>query len=91
VNVTSFLEEPSRVDEPQAAKGYADVLSLVVSGGKPMIVCRDGDDRAAVISIEHLELVREMLAQREVERVAAQIDWDRARRNSRPPQSVVRR
>ena len=34
----SLLEEPGRVDEPEAAEAYADVLSQVATGGRPVIV-----------------------------------------------------
>ena len=44
------------------------------------------EDLAAVIPLQHLELVREILAGQEVEKRAAQIDWDRARKTLRPPQ-----
>ncbi len=83
----SLLEEPSRVDEPKVAREYADVLSQVAAAGRPVIVCRNGEDLAAVIPLEHLELVREILARQEVERAAAQIDWSRARNTLQPPQS----
>jgi hypothetical protein len=87
MTVPSLLEEPGRVDEPQAAEGYADVLSQVVAAGRPVIVRRNGEDLAAVVLLEHLEQVREILAQQEVESLAAQIDWDRAPKTLRPPQS----
>jgi hypothetical protein len=87
MTMPSWLEEPGRVDEPQAAQEYADVLSQVVAAGRPVIVRRNGEDLAAVIPLEHLELVREILAHQEVERLAAQIDWVRARKTLRPPQS----
>jgi hypothetical protein len=83
--VPFLLEEPGRVDEPREARGYAEVLSQAAAG-RPVIVRRDGEDLAAVIPLEYLELVREILAQREVERQAAQIDWQRARKELRPPQ-----
>jgi hypothetical protein len=86
MTVPSLLEEPSRVDEPRAAQEYAAVLSQVASAGRPVIVRRNGEDLAAVIPLEQLELVREILAQQKVERLAAQIDWDRARKTLRPPQ-----
>jgi prevent-host-death family protein len=82
----SLLEEPGRVDEPRAAQEYADVLSRVAAEGRPVIVRRNGEDLAAVIPLEHLELVREILARQEVERLAAQIDWEQAGK-TRPPQS----
>ncbi len=83
----SLLDEPGRVDEPQAAQEYAAVLSQVAAAGRPVIVCRNGEDLAAVIPLEHLELFREILAQKEVEDLAAQIDWDRSKNTLRPPQS----
>jgi PHD/YefM family antitoxin component YafN of YafNO toxin-antitoxin module len=82
-----LMEEPSRVDEPEAALEYAEVLSQVAAAGRPVIVRRNGEDLAAVIPLEHLELVREILALQEVEKVAAQIDWTRAQHTLRPPQS----
>ena len=82
MTVPSLLEEPGRVDEPQAAQEYAAVLSQVVAAGRPVIVRRNGEDLAAVVPLEHLELVREILAHQEVE--------DRRRRSigpghARPP------
>ena len=82
----SLLDEPSRVDEPRAVREYSDVLTQVASEGKPVIVRRNGADLAAVISLEHLELLREVFARQEVEKLAAQIDWERARKTLRPPQ-----
>jgi hypothetical protein len=52
-----------------------------------VIVRRNGEDLAAVIPLEHLELVREILAQQDVERLAAQIDGIGPRQPLRPPQS----
>jgi hypothetical protein len=83
----SLMDEPGRVDEPAAAQGYADVLSLVASAGRPVIVRRNGEDLAAVVPLEQLELVREILARQEAEASAAQIDWSRAEQTLRPPQS----
>ncbi len=83
----SSLEEPGRVDEPAAVQAYADVLSQVATAGRPLIVRRNGEDLAAVIPLEHLELVREILARQEVETSAAQIDWTQAPKTLRPPQS----
>jgi hypothetical protein len=85
--VPSLLEEPGRVDEPQAAQEYAAVLTQVVTAGRPVIVRRNGEDLAAVVPLEHLELVREILAHQEAERAAAEIDWARSRMIPRPPQS----
>ena len=58
MSLQSLLTEPGRVDEPRAAQEYSDVLSQVAAEGKPVIVCRNGADLAAVISLEHLELLR---------------------------------
>ena len=63
----SLLEEPGRADEPAAAQEYADVLSQVASAGRPVIVRRNGEDLAAVIPIEQLHLMREILARQAVE------------------------
>lgn len=87
MTVPSLLEEPRRVDEPRAVQEYAEVLTQVASQHRPMIVRRNGEDLAAVIPLEFLEMVREVLARQEVEQLAAQIDWERARKTLRPPQS----
>ena len=42
MTVPSLLEEPGRVDEPQAAQEYAAVLTQVVAAGRPVIVRRNG-------------------------------------------------
>ena len=86
MTVPSLLEEPGRVDEPQAAQGYSAVLTRVAVERRPLIVRRNGEDLAAVIPLEYLELVREVLAQQEVEKLGSQIDWDQARQTLRPPQ-----
>src|ERR1041385_856710 len=86
MTVQSLLTEPGRVDEPREAQEYSDVLTQVVAEGKPVIVRRNGEDLAAVIPLEHLELLREVVARQEVEKLAAQIDWVRARKTLRPPQ-----
>lgn len=81
-----MITEPSRVDEPCAAQEYSDVLTQVAADGKPIIVRRNGADLAAVIPVEDLELVCEMLARRDVEKLATNIDWRRFPRSNRPPQ-----
>src|SRR6266849_6356116 len=86
MTVQSLLVEPGRVNEPQVAQEYSDVLSQVAADGKPVIVRRNGEDLAAVIPLEHLALLREVVAREEVEKLAAQIDWSRARKSLRPPQ-----
>ena len=86
MTVRSLLTEPGRVDEPRASREYADMLSRVAAEGKPVIIRRNGADLAAVIPVQHLELVREVLARDEVEKLAQQIDWERTRQTLRPPQ-----
>lgn len=71
------LPEPGHVDEPQQAGDYAAVLSDVAARHQPVIVRRNGADLAAVVPLEHLELMREVLASQEAERLASQIDWPR--------------
>src|SRR5262245_42210720 len=87
MSVSSLLGELGRVDEPRAAQEFSEALTRVAAERRPVIVRRNGEDLAAVIPLEHLEQVREILAQQQVERLAAQLDWDRARKNLRPPQS----
>ena len=87
MTVQSLFTEPGRVDEPRATREYADVLTRVAAEGKPVIIRRNGADLAAVIPLEYLELVREVLAREEVEKLAKQIDWERVRQTRHPPQS----
>jgi len=86
MNLQSMISDPSRIEEPQAAEGYSDVLSQVAAEGKAVIVLRNGEDLAAVVPLEQLEFLREVLARQEVQRLASQIDWDRARKMLRPAQ-----
>lgn len=82
----SFLSDLGRIDEPRVAHEYADVLTQVASEHRPVVVRRNGVDLAAVIPLEYLELLREVLARQEVEQLAAQIDWDRRVKTHQPPQ-----
>ena len=86
MTVPSLLPEPNRVDEPNAAREYSDVLSQVASDGRPVIVRRNGEDLAAIVPLAHLELVREVLGRKEVQQLAAEIDWEQAVRALPPPQ-----
>lgn len=79
--------ELGRVDEPQKVEEYAAVLSEVAAAQRPIIVRRNGQDLAAVVPLDHLELISEGLARQEVERLAARIPWERLSENLRPPQS----
>ncbi|HEY7155123.1 MAG TPA: hypothetical protein VH575_14260 [Gemmataceae bacterium] len=78
---------PGHVDEPQAAQDYAEVLSRVAADRKPVIVRRDGADLAAVVPLEYLELLQDMLARQEAQQLIAQLDWERLIKTSPPPQS----
>jgi prevent-host-death family protein len=87
MTVQSLLNEPGRVDEPRLVEEFSNVLTQVAADGKPVIVCRNGADLAAVIPLAHLELLREAVARQEVERRAGQIAWSRMPSTHRPPQS----
>ena len=79
--------ELGRIDEPQVADEYAAVFSQVATGHRAVIVRRNGQDLAAVVPLEHLELISEELARQDVEKKAACIAWDRVPGSLRPPQS----
>lgn len=79
-----FLPEPGHVDEPQHAGDYAAVLSQVAARHQAVIVRRNGADLAAVVPLEHLELLREVLSSQEAERLASQLDWPRLVATSPP-------
>ena len=81
-----LTNELARVDEPGEASAYSEVLSHLASDGNPVIVRRSGADLAAVISLEHLDILREALARQECERLAKEIHWDRIDKTQRPPQ-----
>jgi PHD/YefM family antitoxin component YafN of YafNO toxin-antitoxin module len=86
MNMQALLPEPGRIDEPGAAKEYSEVFTQVASDHRPVIVRRNGADLAAVIPLEHLEMLQDLLARQEAERVASHVNWDRLVRNSPPPQ-----
>ncbi len=95
MNLPALLPEPGRVDEPQALQGYSAVLSQVAAEGKPLIVRRNGEDLAAVIPLQYLEILRQVLARQEVEKLATRTtrtvrrsssDWQRLPGTNRPPQ-----
>jgi hypothetical protein len=87
MNTDPPLLEPGRVDEPQVAEGYSDVLSQVAAQRRPVIVRRDGQDLAAVVPLEYLELLQEVLGRQEAEKLAAKLNWDRLVQGHQPPQS----
>lgn len=79
------LPELGYVNEPQQAGDYAAMLSRVAESHQPLIIRRHGDNLVAVVSLEHLELMREALANQEAERLAAQLDFSKLSRSSQPP------
>ncbi len=73
----SMRIEPVYVEEPHRVQEYADVLNRVAVEHRTIVVQRRGVAYAAVISLEHLQLLQDALARREAEGLAAQIDWSR--------------
>jgi len=82
----TLLSEPDLVDEPQQVQDYWGLVSRVAATQHPVIVRRGGADLAAVIPVEYLKLLRDLLAQQEAEQRAAQIDWAKMAQDSTPPQ-----
>jgi hypothetical protein len=89
--MSSVPTPPNRVDEPKRSKDYADVLTRVAAEHTPVIVQRDGEDLAAVVPLEFLELFQDLRWRKEAERIAAQLDWDRLVKTSSPPQEWFER
>ena len=81
----TLLSEPDHVDEPQKVQEYWGLVSRVAAMHQPVIVRRGGADVAAMITVEHLELLRELLAQHEAEQLADQVDWAQEAQVSPPP------
>ena len=81
-----LLSEPDRIEEPQKAQEYWDLVSRVASTHHPVIVRRGDTDVVAVIAVEHLELLQELVAQQEAQRLATQVDWAHVAQTSPPPQ-----
>ena len=81
-----LLSEPDRIEEPQKVQEYWDLVSRVASTHHPVIVRRGGAAIVAVIAVEHLELLQEIVAQQEAERLAAHVDWAHVAQTSPPPQ-----
>jgi hypothetical protein len=82
---STILTEPDHIDEPEQAAEYAAVLSHVAAKGEPVIVRRNGADLSAVVSLAHLELMREVLASQEAEKLAAELDLARLAAQAPPP------
>lgn len=86
MTIGPLVAEPGRVNEPQAVQEYSNVLSRVVADGKPVIIRRNGEDLAAVIPLNYLRMLRDVLEREEVEKQAAQIEWKSVPESLRPPQ-----
>ncbi len=81
------IHEPSHVDEPQQAQDYADIISKVASEGQAVIVRRDGADLAAIVPLDYLEVVQDILAREEAMNTLRQLDLPKLARENPPPQS----
>lgn len=86
MSLTVTFAGTARIDEPESAQAYSDVLSQVASGGQSLIVRRGGIDLAAVISVEHFELLQDALAFQEAEIMAKRVDWPKYAKSNRPAQ-----
>ena len=71
------MPEPTHVDEPQVAEGYASVLSQVAAEQRAVVVRRGGADLAAVVPLEYLELMQDAMARHKAEQISRGLDWDR--------------
>lgn len=80
------MPAPGHIDEPRTVEEYADALSRAAADMRPVIVRRDGSDIAAIVPLEYLEVVEDVLARREAERLAGGLDWDKLATASPPAQ-----
>lgn len=78
--------QADHVEEPGGAREYAEILSRVAAEHAPVIVRRGGEDLAAVVPVDYLELLHDLVTRQEAERLAAQVDWDRVTSTSPPAQ-----
>ena len=60
-----LFREPDCIEEPQKVQEYWDLVSHVASTHHPVIVRRGGAAVVAVIAVEHLALLQEMVARQE--------------------------
>lgn len=79
-----LLMEPVYVEEPQRTQEYAAVLSRAAHEHHPVVVQRHGIAVAAIISLEHLQLLQDALARQEAESLATRIDWSRVAKTEPP-------
>jgi prevent-host-death family protein len=76
--------EPITVEEPRRIEEYDEVLNRVAVEHQPVVVSQRGVAVAAVISLDHLQLLQDALARQEAEGLAAKIDWSHLE-NAEPP------
>lgn len=81
------LDTPRRIDEPQEAAAFSQVITDVAANQQSIIVQRNGTDVAVVIPVTLLDILHAAIARQERERLAASIDWDRMAHEKRPPQA----
>ena len=67
-----------RLTASQVREDFADTLNRVAYGGERVILCRRGKDVAALVSVQDLELLRQ------IEDRLDNADADRAARERRP-------
>ena len=77
MTTTDLRDEPSHVDEPRLAEEYAEVLSQVATSHQPVIVRRAGEDLAAVVPLEYLDIWRDAMSRHDAEQLSASVDWQR--------------
>lgn len=86
MTTTVLRDKPNHVDEPRLAEDYAEVLSQVATSHQPVIVRRAGEDLAAVVPLEYLEIWRDAMARHDAEQLASSVDWGRAAKSFPPDQ-----
>ena len=79
--------EPTHVEEPHQPQGYADLLTSVATEHRAVIVRRGGNDVAAIIPLECLEILQEAIALEVAQRLLKTIDLRKLAKTSPPPQA----
>src|SRR5947208_1608840 len=85
--MSNRIPEPTHVDEPLEAQGYADVISRVASDKQAIILRRDGSDVAAVVPLEFLEALHDAKVMDEAQQLLKTVNWERKLKENPPPQS----
>jgi PHD/YefM family antitoxin component YafN of YafNO toxin-antitoxin module len=79
------LHEPKHVDEPSGNQGYADIVTHVAADRQPVVVRRGGSDVAVIIPMELLEMLQDVIAREEAERISRTVNWKGLAKTSPPP------